>query len=186
MPPSCVTLPRVRPVLSQPTSSSLSVEWQAGLNDDDLADVSHFALQWRVVGKVNGLGEVVPEETPSKWQASQASQHLQSVRCVKKGLIPGTAYIFRVKAIDAEGNGSWGPLSAPLATLHDDAPRPPERTTVDVGCHWRVGVSLGAPQQDLLVAPGETPEAQPPRAARRLSQGDCHFLVRRCQCTALP
>ena len=117
-------LPSVRPILSQPTSTSLSVEWQAGLNDDDLAEVSHFALQWRIVGKVNSRGDIVPETTASKWQASQASQELQSVRCVKKGLLPGTAYIFRIKAINAAGNGTWGPLSAPMATLHDDATRP--------------------------------------------------------------
>eukprot|EP00966_Prymnesium_polylepis_P131423 3039632-Prymnesium_polylepis.1 len=78
----------------------------------------------RVVGKVNARGEIVPETAPSKWQSSQASQALQSVRCVKKGLLPGTAYTFRVKAVDEDGRGVWGPLATPLATLVDHAPPP--------------------------------------------------------------
>ena len=53
----------------------------------------------------------------SPWQSSTASEKLQSVRCVKKGLTPSTIYTFRVKACSEDGRGVFGPLASPVATL---------------------------------------------------------------------
>ena len=116
-------LPVVQPVLSDPTPCSLSVEWHHDLADEDLGEVSHFAIQWRVVGTVDDRGSIIPIKQESHWQSSAASEALQSVRCVKKGLLAGTAYTFRVKACDADGNGCWGALAVPVATLTDSARR---------------------------------------------------------------
>ena len=105
---------RVQPSVGEAAADSLTVVWSGGLTADAMKDVSHFSLQWRTLT----AGDLADERRAklaalladdSGWEDTAGSREVRAVRCVKRNLLPGTLYTFRIKAVGKDGSGEWGP-----------------------------------------------------------------------------
>lgn len=118
------------------------------------------SLQWTVPASDGGraiTGYAVERSTDGQtWTLALADTGSDAVTVVVPGLTNGTAYLFRVAAINAAGRGPWSQGSAPLQPT---APAPPDPPGPPVP---PLPPTPPVPPVGPPVAPGKPPPAEPP------------------------